>query len=94
MAGATTHTVGPVGHSYGAFLTARYLWRKGPAADRYLIMAGRLDMQLMYAISRMQIEGYCVQSRTRANRAFLVDYFSTDDSIFMVVHNSALQECG
>ena len=35
-----------VGHSYGAFLTARYLWRKGPgAADRYLIMAGRLDMQ-------------------------------------------------
>ena len=34
-----------VGHSYGAFLTARYLWRKGPgAADRYLIMAGRLDM--------------------------------------------------
>ena len=42
MAGASTHTVG---HSYGAFLTARYLWRKGPAAaDRYLIMAGRLDM--------------------------------------------------
>ena len=35
-----------VGHSYGAFLTARYLWRKGPgAADRYLIMAGCLDMQ-------------------------------------------------
>ena len=35
-----------VGHSYGAFVTARYLWRKGPgAADRYLIMAGRLDMQ-------------------------------------------------
>jgi len=35
-----------VGHSYGAFLTARYLWRKGPgAADRYLVMAGRLDMQ-------------------------------------------------
>ena len=35
-----------VGHSYGAFLTARYLWRKGPgAADRYLIMAGRFDMQ-------------------------------------------------
>ena len=35
-----------VGHSYGVFLTARYLWRKGPgAADRYLIMAGRLDMQ-------------------------------------------------
>ena len=35
-----------VGHSYGAFLTTRYLWRKGPgAADRYLIMAGRLDMQ-------------------------------------------------
>ena len=33
-----------VGHSYGAFLT-RYLWRKGPgAADRYLVMAGRLDM--------------------------------------------------
>ena len=35
-----------VGHSYGAFLTTRYLWRKGPgAADRYLLMAGRLDMQ-------------------------------------------------
>ena len=35
-----------VGHSYGALVTARYLWRKGPgAADRYLIMAGRLDMQ-------------------------------------------------
>ena len=34
-----------IGHSYGAFLTTRYLWRKGPAAaDRYLIMAGRLDM--------------------------------------------------
>ena len=35
-----------VGHSYGAFLTTRYLWRKGPdAADRYLVMAGRVDMQ-------------------------------------------------
>ena len=35
-----------VGHSYGAFLTTRYLWRKGRgAADRYLIMAGGLDMQ-------------------------------------------------
>ena len=35
-----------VGHSYGAFVTTRYLWRKGPgAADRYLVMAGRLDMQ-------------------------------------------------
>ena len=34
-----------VGHSYGAFLTPRYLWRKGAAAAaRYLIMAGRLDM--------------------------------------------------
>ena len=34
-----------IGHSYGAFLMARYLWQKGPeAADRYLIMAGRLDM--------------------------------------------------
>ena len=34
-----------IGHSYGAFLTTRYLWRKGTAtADRYLIMAGRLDM--------------------------------------------------
>ena len=34
-----------IGHSYGAFVTTRYLWRKGPAAaDRYLIMAGRLDM--------------------------------------------------
>lgn len=35
-----------IGHSYGAFLTTRYVWRKGTAAaaDRYLIMAGRLDM--------------------------------------------------
>lgn len=34
-----------IGHSYGAFLMARYLWQKGPdAADRFLIMAGRLDM--------------------------------------------------
>ena len=34
-----------IGHSYGAFLTARYLAQHGPdAADRYLIMAGRLDM--------------------------------------------------
>lgn len=35
-----------VGHSYGAFLVARYLALRGPeAADRYLLMAGRLDMQ-------------------------------------------------
>ncbi len=34
-----------IGHSYGAFLMARYLAHHGPeAADRYLIMAGRLDM--------------------------------------------------
>ena len=34
-----------IGHSYGAFLMARYLSHHGPdAADRYLIMAGRLDM--------------------------------------------------
>ena len=34
-----------IGHSYGAFLTTRYLSHHGPAAaDRYLIMAGRLDM--------------------------------------------------
>lgn len=34
-----------IGHSYGAFLVTRYLARRGPeAADRYLIMAGRLDM--------------------------------------------------
>ena len=34
-----------IGHSYGAFLIARYLWQKPPeSADRYLIMAGRLDM--------------------------------------------------
>ena len=33
------------GHSYGAILTTRYLWRNGPgAADAYVIMAGRLDM--------------------------------------------------
>jgi len=34
-----------IGHSYGAFLVARYLAHHGPdAAHRYLIMAGRLDM--------------------------------------------------
>ena len=34
-----------VGHSYGAFLVTRFLAIEGPeAADRYLIMAGRLDM--------------------------------------------------
>ena len=34
-----------IGHSYGAFLMARYLAHHGPdAAHRYLIMAGRLDM--------------------------------------------------
>ena len=34
-----------IGHSYGAILITRYLWRKPPeSADRYLIMAGRLDM--------------------------------------------------
>ena len=34
-----------IGHSYGAFLIIRYLWQKPPeSADRYLIMAGRLDM--------------------------------------------------
>lgn len=34
-----------IGHSYGAFLVTRYLALRGPdAADRYLIMAGRLDM--------------------------------------------------
>ncbi len=35
-----------VGHSYGAFLLGRYLALRGPeAADQYLLMAGRLDMQ-------------------------------------------------
>ena len=34
-----------IGHSYGAFLVTRYLWQKpAESADRYLIMAGRLDM--------------------------------------------------
>ena len=34
-----------VGYSYGSFLVARYLALHGPdAADRYLLMAGRLDM--------------------------------------------------
>ncbi len=37
-----------IGHSYGAFLVPRYLWRHGPdGADRYLIMAGRLDMPMV-----------------------------------------------
>ncbi|MCY3876134.1 MAG: alpha/beta fold hydrolase [Rhodobacteraceae bacterium] len=35
-----------VGHSFGAFITTRYLVQKGPsAADRYVIMAGRLDIE-------------------------------------------------
>ena len=34
-----------VGYSYGSFLVARYLARHGPGgADRYLMIAGRLDM--------------------------------------------------
>ena len=34
-----------VGYSYGSFLVARYLAQHGPGgADRYLLMAGRLDM--------------------------------------------------
>ena len=34
-----------VGYSYGSFLVARYLALQGPAgADRYVMMAGRLDM--------------------------------------------------
>ncbi len=34
------------GHSFGAFCLTRYLALKGPgAADRYVIMAGRLDME-------------------------------------------------
>ena len=34
-----------VGYSYGSFLVARYLALHGPdGADRYLLMAGRLDM--------------------------------------------------
>ena len=34
-----------VGYSYGAFLTTRYLAADGPgAADRYVLIAGRLDM--------------------------------------------------
>ena len=33
------------GHSYGAFLITRYLWKKGSdAADAYIIASGRLDM--------------------------------------------------
>ena len=34
-----------VGYSYGSFLVARYLALQGPdGADRYVMMAGRLDM--------------------------------------------------
>ena len=34
-----------VGYSYGSFLVARYLALHGPdGADRYLLMAGRLDI--------------------------------------------------
>ena len=48
----------------------------------------------LYGSSSMQIRGYCVQSGTRANRAFLTDYFDTPSgSIFLVVHNIALQGC-
>ena len=37
--------VAVIGYSYGAFLTARYLAADGPgAADRYALIAGRLDM--------------------------------------------------
>ena len=37
-----------IGHSYGAFLVTRYLALRGPeAADRYLVMAGRLDMPMV-----------------------------------------------
>ena len=36
-----------IGHSYGAFLIPRYLWRHGPdGADLWLLMAGRLDMPM------------------------------------------------
>ena len=48
----------------------------------------------LHRTSRMQIRGYCVQSSTRSNRAFLVDYFTVEDSIAIVVHNIALQGCG
>ncbi len=38
-----------VGYSYGSFLVARYLAQHGPGgADRYLLMAGRLDMPREY----------------------------------------------
>ncbi|MCY4523685.1 MAG: hypothetical protein OXB84_02980 [Halobacteriovoraceae bacterium] len=33
-------------HSYGGFVTARYLWKKGPAgADKYIITGARLNIQ-------------------------------------------------
>ena len=39
-------TVWVFGHSYGAYVITRYLWKKGVrAADKYIIMAGRLDME-------------------------------------------------
>ena len=38
-----------VGYSYGSFLVARYLALHGPdGADRYLLMAGRLDMPTVF----------------------------------------------
>ena len=48
----------------------------------------------MYRTSSMQINGYCIPSRIQKSRGFLVDYFSSSGSIFMVVHNVALQGCG
>ena len=53
-----------IGHSYGAFLVTRYLWREGPgAADQYLIMAGRLDMPRV--VVQECSTACCITSRTR-----------------------------
>ena len=48
----------------------------------------------LYTKSFMQVRGFCVQSRKYPSQAFLVDYFTKDGSIFMVVHNYALKGCG
>lgn len=43
-------------HSFGSFILPRYLALKGPgAADRYVIMAGRLDIERMMYESRLDM---------------------------------------
>ena len=63
-------------------------WYSHPDAA---FMTSRDDLR---KTSFMQVEGFCVQSRTYKNQAFMVDYFTANGSIFLVVHNYAVQGCG